>query len=153
MQTDAEYGIAAHLIYKGNLSEKEKDRLKWLSHIQKLNEENNKSEDFLTNLKVDLFEEKIFLFTPQGDVIELHKDATVLDFAYAIHSEIGNHTSGARVNGKFVSLDTGLKNGDIVEIQTNKNNKPTRKWLVYAKTNFAKRYIKNYLKQESEKKT
>lgn len=149
MHIDAEYGIAAHLLYKETLSGKKEDRLSWLSHIQEIHKENNTSEDFLHNLKIDLFEERIFLFTPQGDVIELPKGATALDFAYSIHSDIGNHTQGARVNGKFVSLDTELASGDIVEIQTHKNNKPTRKWLDHAKTGFAQRYIKNYLKKKN----
>ncbi|MAZ40828.1 hypothetical protein CL654_01820 [bacterium] len=151
MHTDAEYGVAAHLLYKGSLGNKKEERLKWLSHIREINEENTGSEDFLKNLKLDLFEKHVFLFTPLGDVIELPEGSTALDFAYAIHSDIGNHASGVRVNGKFVSLDTELNSGDIVEVQTKQNNKPTRKWLDYAKTSFAQRYIRNFLKQENKK--
>lgn len=149
MHIDAEYGIAAHLLYKGDLKNKKEERLNWLTYVRKLNEENHESEDFLKNLTLDLFDKRIFLFTPLGDVIELPEKASALDFAYAIHSDIGHHTSGVRINGKLVTLDTKLKNGDIVEVQTNKNSKPTRKWLDYANTSFARRYIKSYLKQET----
>lgn len=146
MHIDAEYGIAAHMSYKGErIGKTPTERLDWLSRIQELHKETGENEEFLSNLKLDFFEKRIFVFTPKGDVIELPENATALDFAYAIHSQVGNQTQGTKVNGKFVSLDTPLKNSDIVEIQTNKNSRPTHKWYDYVKTGFARRYIKNYL--------
>lgn len=151
---DAEYGIAAHLIYKERgvtrSIKKIGEQLSWLSEIQNLHKESPASEDFLSKIKLHLFEERVFVFTPKGDVIELPKGATALDFAYAIHSEIGEHTSGAKVNGKLVSLDYELENGNIVEVVTKSSQRPTRKWLDYAKTNFAKRYIRGYLAKQPD---
>ena len=103
-------------------------------------------------MKEDFFEQRIFVFTPRGDVVDLPIDSSPIDFAYAIHSEIGNQTSGAKVNGKLVSLDTKLKNGDIVEIITGKNISPTHKWMEYAKTATAKKHIKSVLQKKSTEK-
>ncbi len=100
---------------------------------------------FVDELKQDFFTHRIFVFTPEGDVVDLPVGAYPLDFAYAIHSEIGDGTSGAKVNSKLVSLDTELKNGDIVEITTQKNAHPTQKWLDFAKTSLARRRIRTYL--------
>jgi GTP pyrophosphokinase len=153
MHESAEYGLAAHLLYKETNSQTKgrasTERLDWLLRIKDLHTgaKDARPEEFLQNLKIDLFEQRIFAFTPNGDVIELPLGATPLDFAYHIHSEIGNHTSGAMVNGKLVSLDTPLKNLDIVNIQTSKGNHPKRKWLEYAKTTLAQRFIKSYLRE------
>lgn len=152
MHGESEYGIAAHLIYKDNgvirKRKKVTDRLDWLTRIRELQNDNNEKNpiEFLNNLKIDFFDKHIFVFTPKGDVIELPEVASALDFAYAIHSEVGNHTSGATVNGKFVSLNTKLSNQDIVEIQTKKNSHPTRKWFNYVFTDSSKKYIRNYLR-------
>ena len=108
---------------------------------------------FLDTLKTDFFTVRVFVFTPKGDVVDLPVESSPLDFAYAIHSVIGEHASGAKVNGKMVSLDTALHNGDIVTIITKESAKPSSKWLAYTKTNMARRHIKISLqKQEEEKK-
>ena len=150
MHQEAEYGIAAHLIYKEvGVTAKIKnieERLTWLSKVKELEATHNEPEEFLKHLKFDLFEKQIFAFTPKGDVIELPEGSTALDFAFVIHSEIGEHTAGVKINGKFVSLDTKLTNGNIVEVQTKPGSHPTRKWLDYVETGFARKYIKNYLR-------
>jgi GTP pyrophosphokinase len=107
--------------------------------------------DYLETLKTDFFGDRVFVFTPVGDVIDLPRGATPIDFAYAIHSDIGDHTSGALVNRKMVSLDTPLENGDITEIITKKSAKPSKKWLEYAKTTLAARHIRSVLMRESER--
>jgi guanosine-3',5'-bis(diphosphate) 3'-pyrophosphohydrolase len=100
---------------------------------------------FLEQLNHDLFKNRIFVFTPKGDVIDLPEDASPIDFAYAIHSRIGESTSSARVNGKMVPLGAKLCNGDIVEIITSKHAKPSSKWLDYVKTTMARRKIRAYI--------
>ncbi len=100
---------------------------------------------------LDFFSHRIFVFTPEGDVVDLPIGASPIDFAYAIHSDIGSHVSGARLNKKLVGLDTKLHNGDIVEIITNKKNSPTQKWLEYAKTSLARRKIRAILSKDSAK--
>jgi guanosine-3',5'-bis(diphosphate) 3'-pyrophosphohydrolase len=102
-------------------------------------------ETFIDDIKTDFFGERIFVFTPIGDVIDLPRGSSVVDFAYAIHTDVGNRMAGAKINGKFVALDTLLKNGDRVEIETKKSAKPSRKWMEYCKTTMAKRRIQNAL--------
>lgn len=109
----------------------------------------SESQEFLDDIREDLFQQRVFVFTPIGDVIDLPIESTPIDLAYAVHSDIGNHISGAKVNGKLMSLDTKLKNGDIVEIITKKNSKPTKKWLDYTKTTDAKRHIKSFLTENN----
>lgn len=104
--------------------------------------------EFIEDLRQDFFKHRIFVFTPIGDVVDLPVGASPIDFAYAIHSEVGSHMAGAKVNNKMVSLDTELRNGDIVEIETKKNAKPSRKWLEFAKTSMAKRHIRTSLEKE-----
>jgi len=126
------------------LKEPYKHRIpRWIQEIGET--EHDAAGTFVDELKEDFFTHRIFVFTPEGDVVDLPVGAYPLDFAYAIHSEIGDATSGAKVNNKLVSLDTELRNGDIVEIVTRKNAKPTRKWLDVAKTSLARRRIKGYL--------
>lgn len=117
----------------------------WIQEIAETHKTNDGSREFFDRLKEDFFSYRIFVFTPEGDVVDLPVGASPIDFAYAIHSDIGDHTSGAKVNNKLVGLDTELKNGDIVEILTGKNNKPTRKWLDFAKTSLARRRIRSAL--------
>lgn len=115
----------------------------WISQIGEMyTTEKASGSEFISDMREDFFKHRIFVFTPNGDVVDLPLGACPIDFAYAIHSEVGNKMSGAKVNNKLVSLDTELKNGDIVEIETNKNAKPTRKWLEMAKTSIAKRRIR-----------
>jgi GTP pyrophosphokinase len=96
---------------------------------------------------MDFFNDRIFIFTPHGDVVDLPEDSTPIDFAYAIHSDIGDHISGVRINSKMSPIFSKLKNRDIVEVHTKEEAKPTRKWLDYAFTSLAKRHIRNYLKE------
>ncbi len=113
----------------------------WLSRL----EEESEDPDFETTLKTDLFSHRVFVFTPKGDVVDLPAHSSPIDFAYAIHSDIGNHIFGVKVNGKMVSLDTTLHNGDIVDIETRKSAWPKQKWLDFAKTTMARRHIRNAL--------
>lgn len=108
--------------------------------------------DFETTVKSDLFTHHVFVFTPKGDVVDLPSHSSPIDFAYAIHSKIGDHIFGAKVNGKMVSLDTELHNGDIVEIETRKSSKPSEKWISLAKTSAARRHIRNVLDQQEKDK-
>ena len=120
-----------------------KDRIpKWIQEIAEAHKANDGSREFFEGLKDDFFSYRVFMFTPEGDVVDLPVGASPIDFAYAIHSDIGDHTAGAKVNNKLVGLDTQLQNGDIVTIITNKTNGPTRKWLEYAKTSLARRRIR-----------
>ena len=98
---------------------------------------------------MDFFKDRIFVFTPQGDVIDLPEDSCPIDLAYAIHTDIGNHASSAKVNGKIAALSMKLKNGDIVEITTKKDAQPLSKWLTYAKTTLAQRHIKTQAPENS----
>ncbi|MBI4068408.1 bifunctional (p)ppGpp synthetase/guanosine-3',5'-bis(diphosphate) 3'-pyrophosphohydrolase [Candidatus Kaiserbacteria bacterium] len=115
---------------------------RWIKELAEAREVSENSEEYLEDIKTDFFSYRVFVLTPKGDVIDLPADATPIDFAYAIHSEIGDHMAGAKVNGKLVSLDTKLHNGDIVEITTKKTSKPSKKWLDFAKTTMAKKHIR-----------
>jgi GTP diphosphokinase / guanosine-3',5'-bis(diphosphate) 3'-diphosphatase len=123
----------------------------WISQIGEMyTSEKASGSEFISDMREDFFKHRIFVFTPNGDVVDLPLGACPIDFAYAIHSEVGNKMSGAKVNNKLVSLDTELKNGDIVEIETSKKAKPTRKWLDMAKTSIAKRRIRIAIGEWSE---
>lgn len=154
MHQQAENGIASHFIYKIKGSEKT-DKLKeleWVNRLHELNkekEDKEKPEQFLEKIRMNFFKDRVFVFTPKGDIIDLPDGSSVIDFAYAIHTDIGGHAQGARVNDKNSSLGTILKTHDIVEIQVNKNTNPTSKWLDYAKTSLARREINAYLKDHS----
>ncbi len=114
----------------------------WLTDLREAHESITGSDEFITGLKEDFFSHRVFVFTPDGDAIDLPYESTPVDFAYAIHSDLGNHMNGAKVNGKLVSLDTKLRNGDQVEIMTRDSAHPTTKWLDYAKTSMARRHIR-----------
>lgn len=121
----------------------------WISEIGEMyTSEKSSGKEFVDDMRSDFFKNRIFVFTPNGDVVDLPIGAGPIDFAYAIHSEIGDHTFGAKVNNKLVGLDTELKNGDIVTIETRKTAKPTRKWLDMARTSLAKRHIRSALAEE-----
>ena len=149
MHYEAEYGIASHLAYdesgKKKTGGKFSKKVQWLSDLLEAQKKVADGKEFLDLIKGDFFKEHIFVFTPKGDVIELPINSTVLDFAYAIHSDIGDHTAGAIVNNKFVSLDTILHNNDIVTIEVKEKNHPSRRWFNYIKTNNAKRHIRLYI--------
>lgn len=147
MHDEAEYGIASHLAY--DESGKRKDsgavlskKLRWIGQLIEWQKSVHESESFLDNLKTDFFNNQIFVFTPKGDVVELPEGSSPLDFAYMIHTDIGNHAFGAKVNGKMASFDTALKNSDIVEITTRESSTPSQKWLEYAKTSEAIKRIR-----------
>lgn len=124
----------------------------WIKQIAEAQESVQKGDDFMKELKTDFFSHRVFVFTPQGDVVDLPIDSSPIDFAYAIHSDIGNKMTGAKVNDKLVSLDTKLKNGDKVEIISKPSGKPTAKWLDMVKTNLARKQIKATLQKETEVK-
>ncbi len=149
MHDHAEYGIAAHLAYKESQGSKKPNlqQQKWIEELKDLQTGETDQKTFIENLTGDFFTNRIFVFTPQGDVIDLPRGASALDLAYAIHSEIGNTAGGAKINGKYSALKTGLENGDIVEIETDKKIKPSSKWLAYVKTTMAKKHIRSYLKE------
>jgi len=143
----AEYGIAAHWRYKEESGARKKQTIwiKQLLEIQKLIKDDKK---YIQNIKLNVFQNRIFAFTPKGDVIDLPEDATPVDFAYHIHTEIGNKCAGARINEEIVPLNTTLKSGDVVEIIINKNRKkPNQDWLEFVKTNVAKDKIRIALKK------
>ena len=146
MHQRAEYGIAAHWHYteQGKQSTLMDKKLLWVKELANWQNRFQNQKDFLENLKIDIFNNRIFVFTPKGDVIDLPEGATPVDFAYQIHSEIGNHCYGAKVNEKMVALDFALKNGDIVEIITQKNAKPKLDWLKFVRTAKAKERIKSF---------
>lgn len=122
----------------------------WIKELAETQLNVSQSEEFLNALKTDFFSHRIFVFTPQGDVVDLPINSTPIDFAYAIHSDIGDHVSGAKVNAKMTALNTELKNGDIVEILNKASSAPTTKWLDMAKTSLARRHIQSYLNKQQE---
>ncbi len=155
MHRIAEEGIAAHWGYKEkkNLVKDEETRvIQWVRNVLEWQSETSDHKDFLRNLKVDLFPEKVYVFTPKGEVRSFPKGSTPLDFAYAIHTDVGHRCTGARVNGKLVSLNYQLKTGDQVEIITSSNAHPSRDWLKLVKTSRARTKIQSWLRtQERER--
>ncbi len=151
MHNIAEDGIAAHWRYKGKERDKRFDRkLSWLKQLLEWKQESKNAEDFVETLRIDLFENEIVLFTPKGDPISLPEGSTPIDFAYAVHTNIGNHCSRAEVNGLAVPLDAMLKSGDVVKIQMQKNTRPARAWLSFVKSGKARSKIKSILKIKTE---
>lgn len=152
MNYTAEYGIAAHWKYKEGIKGKDKleSRLAWIRQIIEAQQETDDVEDIVRTIKSDLAPEDIFAFTPKGDIITLPAGATIIDFAYAIHTQVGNRMKGAKVDGKLVSLDYQLQTGEIVEILTSQaaDHGPNRAWLDICKTNEAKSKIRSWFKKE-----
>ncbi len=146
----AEYGVAAHWKYKDKdiINPRDEKRFSWLRQILDWERELKDPREFMHSLKLDLFSDEVYVFTPRGDVLALPQGATPVDFAYMIHSEVGDRCTGAKVNGKLMPLDTKLKNGDIVEIITSPNHKPSRDWLKFVKTPKAKAKIRHWIKTE-----
>jgi guanosine-3',5'-bis(diphosphate) 3'-pyrophosphohydrolase len=149
MHEIAEYGVAAHWKYKQNgQGSGTEGKYEWVRRLLE-NQEGADAEEFIHSLKVDMFSDEVFVFTPNGDVQNLPAGATPIDFAYAIHSAVGNRMIGAKVNNRIVTLDHVLKNGDIVEILTSKNAKgPSRDWMKIAKSNEARSKIRQWFKKE-----
>lgn len=152
MHKIAEYGIAAHWKYKEGIThDKEEVKLAWLRQTLEWQKDMNDPKEFMETLKVDLFASQVFVFTPQGDVIELPAGSTPLDFAFKIHSDIGCKCVGAKVNGKMVTIDHTLENGNIVEIVTSPNAAgPSIDWLKIAKSSTARNKIRQWLKKENK---
>ncbi len=170
MHKVCEYGIASHISYKEGKNKNSnftwlqkilpkkkndyglsKDNLSndvpsWIKELVEF--QNEAGDEFIDDIKSDFFEERIFVFTPKGDVIDLPKDSCVIDFAYAIHTDIGDHISSAKINGKFLAITTTLKNGDRVEVETKKGAKPNFKWIEYCKTTMARRKINQALENK-----
>ena len=149
MHEVAEYGIAAHWKYKQNgQGAGDEGRYEWVRRLLE-NQEGADAEDFIHSLKVDMFADEVFVFTPRGDVINLPAGATPIDFAYIIHSAVGNHMVGAKVNGRLVPFDTRLKNGDIVEVVTSQSaHGPSRDWVKIARSSNARSKIRQWFKRE-----
>lgn len=151
MHDEAEFGIASHLMYKEIGTEVfSKEIAKTTTWIQQLLrwQEDVGSHELMDMLKTEVFEKRVFVLTPKGEVVDLPRGATPVDFAFAIHSDIGRHLASVKVNGKIATLSTPLTSSDIVEIQTRENAKPSRKWLEYVKTNDARRQIQQFLEEK-----
>ncbi|MEK7565089.1 MAG: RelA/SpoT family protein [Patescibacteria group bacterium] len=145
MNKNADYGIAAHWSYKESKNPIAK-KYSWLHQLSEWQNQDLNSEDFWENAKIDFFKDRIFVYTPRGDVIELPEEATPLDFAYAIHSDLGDKCIQAKVNGKIMGITHTLNDGDIIEVVTGKNQKPSQDWLRFIKTSKARTKIKERLR-------
>lgn len=156
MHEEAEHGIAAHFAYQQNKNTKaylektvsfaDKKELAWIQQLSNWQKNFTNAEEFVQSLKIDFFQDRILTLTPQGEVIDLPVGATPVDFAYQIHTEIGNHCAGAKVNGKITTLNHQLKSGDLVEIIIQKNKNPSEDWLNFVRTGAAKNHIRAALK-------
>lgn len=170
MHQEAEYGVASHVAYKEGgddpylvrllktLLHRENQKQQtggepaWVKELAEVDRETHDPQEFLQTIKEDFFGNRVFVFTPKGEVLDLPEGATPIDFAYAIHTDIGGHTASAKINGKMVSLDTILQNGDIVEIEAKETSRPTRKWLENTKSTFARRKIRQTLEKNDKEK-
>lgn len=152
MHRIAEYGIAAHWKYKEGVSQDQEEvKLSWLRQSLEWQKDLDNPKEFLETLKMDLFENQVFVFTPKGDVMELPAGSTPLDFAFKVHSEVGAKCVGAKINGKMVTIDHKLENGDIIEIVTSANSSgPSIDWLKIVKTSTARTKIRQWLKKENK---
>ena len=148
MHETAEYGIAAHWKYKQGTGEGDEKDFEWVRRLLE-SQQDTDAEDYVNSLKIDMFDDEVFVFTPKGKIVSLPAGSTPIDFAYAIHSGVGNALVGAKVNNRICNIDTPLQNGDIVEITTSKNAKgPSRDWLNICKSNQARTKIKQWFKKE-----
>jgi guanosine-3',5'-bis(diphosphate) 3'-pyrophosphohydrolase len=149
MHRVAEEGIAAHWKYKAtdNVTAKDEQRLAWVRQLMEWQREMTDPNEFMSTLRIDLYPEEVYTFTPKGKVIVLPKDASPVDFAYAIHTDVGHATVGAKVNGRIVPLRSKLRNGDIVEINTQTGHAPSRDWLSFTKSSRARNKIKHWLNE------
>ena len=151
MHRTAEYGVAAHWRYKegGDADPRLDERISWLRQLLELETDISESHEFIEAIKLDLVNQEVFVWTPAGDVVELPAGSGPIDFAYRIHTEVGNHCVGAKVNGKLVSLTYKFKTGDIVEILTNPAAKPSRDWLNVIQSSSAKAKVRKYLRERA----
>ncbi|HVO36029.1 MAG TPA: bifunctional (p)ppGpp synthetase/guanosine-3',5'-bis(diphosphate) 3'-pyrophosphohydrolase [Gemmatimonadales bacterium] len=149
MHHTAEYGIAAHWLYKEGRSRDELDKhLTWFRQLVDYQQEAMTPDEFIEFLRIDLYQDEIFVFTPQGDVKQLPKGATPIDFAFAVHTEVGLHCQGAKINGRIAPLHRALKNGDTVEILTSPTARPSRDWQAHVRTARARQKVRQWVKQE-----
>jgi len=154
MHRTAEYGIAAHWLYKAGEGEGPNDldrALSWFRQVLELQLDARSPDEFLEFLKLDLYQDEIFVFTPTGDVIQLPRGATPIDFDFAVHTEVGSHCQGAKVNGKIAPLSRELKNSDTIEILTSQLARPSRDWLAHVRTGRARHKIRQWLKHEEQR--
>ncbi len=162
MHEEAEHGIAAHWAYTEfkksetkayaakETSRANQKQLAWIEQLREWQKDFEKPDEFLESLKIDFFKNRIFVLTPKGDVLDLPEGSTPIDFAYQVHTDIGNTTVGAKINNRMVALDYILKNGEIVEILTQKNKKPSSDWLRFAKSAQARKRVSSFLKKKRE---
>jgi len=155
MDKTAEEGVAAHFAYKENANVNDRDSINkhvsWLRDlVSSLQNEENNPKEFLDLLKIDLYEDEIFVFSPKGDLFQLKSESTPIDFAFHVHSQVGFNCITAKVNGKIVPLNSSLKSGDHIEILTSNNQTPSMSWLKYVKTAKAKNHIKRWIKRQQE---
>src|SRR5439155_24066817 len=161
MHRTAEQGIAAHWKYKeqnhgngpGGGGSADGKAFAWLRQLMEWQRDLKDPTEFIETVKIDLFTDEVYVFTPKGDVRALPKGATPIDFAFSVHTEVGNHCSGARVNGLMVPLRYVLRNGDTVEILTSPNQKPNKDWLKFVATSSAKAKIRHYIRTEQRERS
>lgn len=155
MHRTAEQGIAAHWLYKEGkpLRVRDESRYAWLHQLMDDHRSNVDPTEFIDTVKLDLFDDEVYIFTPQGDLVSLPRGATPVDFAYSVHSEVGDHCSGARVNGVMVPLKYKLQNGDTVEIITSKSQHPNKDWLKFVATGRAKSKIRHFIRREERSRS
>ncbi|MGH7003124.1 MAG: RelA/SpoT family protein, partial [Alphaproteobacteria bacterium] len=146
MHSFAEVGLAAHWQYKQNVAAADSEQYRWLRGLLDILEQGSDAEEFLEHTKLEMFQDKVFCFTPHGDLIELPRGATPVDFAYAVHSEVGDHCVGTKINGRMVPLRTALKNGDQVEIITSKAQTPSPEWERFVVTGKARARIRRFIR-------
>ncbi|WMW66408.1 bifunctional (p)ppGpp synthetase/guanosine-3',5'-bis(diphosphate) 3'-pyrophosphohydrolase [Nitratidesulfovibrio liaohensis] len=151
----AEHGVASHWLYKegGRVNPRDLEQFTWLHEILDRQKMETDSKEFMQSLRLDLFKDEVYVFTPRGDVKELPEGATPIDFAYLIHTEVGNHCAGAKVNGKLVPLGTALKSGDTIEVITDNSRRPSRDWLKFVKTAKARSRIQHYIRTEERERS
>ena len=155
MHRIAEEGIAAHWKYKaggGVVTARDEERLNWIRQLVEWQKEMTDPNEFLSSLKMDLYPDEVYTFTPKGKVVVVPADGTPVDFAYTIHTEVGHTCVGAKVNGRMVPLRTKLRTGDIVEIVTQKDHKPSRDWLTFVKSPRARNKIKHWLNEDQRRR-
>jgi GTP pyrophosphokinase len=155
MHKVAEEGVAAHWLYKEGkaVPDKDDEKFAWLHQLMEEHQDLEDPQEFLESVKIDLFRNEVFAFTPDGDVLEFPEGATCVDFAYAIHTEVGHQCSGSKVNGKIVPLKYELENGDMVEIMTSENQQPNKDWLQFVQTGRAKTKIKKEIRREQRERS
>jgi GTP pyrophosphokinase len=153
MHRNAEFGIAAHWKYKEGGGDEDEDAFAWLRSLVELNQDLKDPHEFIDTVKVDLFPDEVFVFTPRGEVINLPRGATTVDFAYAIHTEVGARCAGAKVNGKMVPLRSRLSNGDTVEVVTSKSQYPRKDWLEFVVSSRARNRIRHAIRAAEKERS